>query len=612
MSEVGQAKLETSERVWRGLGVSSGVVVGVIRRVHTQANVVVRQALSGAHEIEPEVERLRAAIETARQQIVETKMRAEAQLGTRHADIFDAHLLMLQDDKLVDESIAVIRSEKVRADYAVRSVVDKLLTAYNEIEDEYLRTRAADIEDIAQRLMLILDADKKSVGDKSIHALSENTVIVAEELLPSLITDLDFTKVCALVSDAGGWTSHAVILARGLGIPTLIGLRDFHSTARNGDRVLIDANANLAVLHPSSETIKKHTHEKLNMRELPLASANYPHQLDDDSPPVTRDGVKIKLRANIELPIEFDGVKKYGAEGIGLYRSEFLWLQHARMPSEETQFQAYKQAVEVGAADGANIRLFDLNGDKAGFDAKSEVEREANPALGLRGIRLSLEYQLMLRVQVRACLRAAAHGRLRVVLPMVSDVSEVKRIKQIVENEKQVLRESSIAVGEIEIGAMIEVPSAVLTAQSLAREVSFFSLGTNDLVQYLLAVDRGNETVAKWYRTLHPAVLRAIKMTLDAAHAANIAAIVCGEMAATPIYAFLLVGLGARELSMTPAAIPRVRRVLSAIDKSYAESIADACLALEGADAVETYINRRMTQELPHIFAPDNLPAFVK
>jgi phosphotransferase system enzyme I (PtsI) len=430
-------------------------------------------------------------------------------------------------------------------------------------------------------------------------------VLVAEELLPSAVADLDFSHVRAVVSDAGGWTSHTAIIARGLGIPAVVGLRDLYRHARTGDEIAVDAVGGEVVLRPSAETAQRV--REIAAREKRAGAAVVTNEEDARAPLLTRDGVEIILRANVELPAEYEGVRRVGARGVGLYRSEFLFSLRGGAPSEDEQCEAYAELARVAGADGARVRLFDLGGDKLPGGAQEDAER--NPALGLRAIRLCLRRDDVLRAQARAVLRAAAHGRLDLVLPMVSDVSDVRRARRIIDEERARLVAEGRETGEIKIGAMIEVPAAVIVADRLAREVDFFSLGTNDLVQYTLAVDRSNDEVAEWFRTLHPAVLQSVSRVIRAASDAGVQTIVCGEMAGTPAYAVILVGLGARDLSMTATAIPRVRRALAGIDVASAEAIARECLECAGADEAEEVVRARLGEKWGAIFPPKTLPA---
>jgi phosphotransferase system enzyme I (PtsI) len=583
------------EHRWQGRGVSEGVVVGRVLRVFNGTRQVYRATLE-ENDVEREIRRLRAAVRLARRQLLAIKARAEKELGAEQAYIFDAHLLMLEDRKLLDDVERAISEERVNAEWAVKVAADKLLAVYAEIKDDYLRERGSDIEDVTQRILVALSGEGPDY-----RKLTEDAVIVAEDLLPSAMAELDFEHARAIATDSGGWTSHTAIIARGLGIPAVVGLRDLHRRARTGDTVVVDAQQGLVILHPSSTTVADYKAIAPSVSGFP-----YPDSEAGRGPVLTEDGREIVLRANIELPAEHEDVKKFGARGIGLYRSEFLWSYHGAMPSEEEQYQAYQEVAKLAGEDGATIRLFDLGGDKFG-DVTPETER--NPALGMRAIRYSLTQQEVLRTQARAILRAALHGRLDIVLPMVADVTDVRRARRLIEEERERLQGEGQAMGTVRIGAMIEVPSAVMTSDRLARGVDFFSLGTNDLVQYLLAVDRGNEEVADWFRSLHPAVLQSIQRTLGSARDASIPAIVCGEMASTPAYVVVLVGLGATELSMTPSSIPRVRRTIEAIKYEDARELALGCLDCETADEVEEFVRVRFFKKWPLLFPPKSLPA---
>ncbi|MDT4898761.1 MAG: phosphoenolpyruvate-protein phosphotransferase system enzyme [Acidobacteriota bacterium] len=588
-------KTEQEER-WRGRGVSEGVALGRVLRVFNGTRQVYRATLD-EKDIGREVRRLRAAIRLARRQLLAIKARAEKELGADHAYIFDAHLLMLEDRKLLDDVEKYISEERANAEWAVKVAADRLLAVYAEIKDDYLRERGSDIEDVTQRILVALSGEGLDY-----RKLTEDAIIVAEDLLPSAVAELDFEHARAIATDAGGWTSHTAIIARGLRIPAVVGLRDLHRRAQTGDQVVVDAQQGIVILHPSAETVKHYKALITNssgVRHLPASE-------DGRGPLLMLDGKEITLRANVELPAEYEDVRRYGARGIGLYRSEFLLSHKGAMPSEEEQCEAYREVAELAGEDGATIRLFDLGGEKFG-GATTETER--NPALGLRAIRFSLRQEEVLRTQARAILRAAAYGHLDIVLPMVSDVTDVRRAKRLINEERARLDSEGKKSGRVKIGAMIEVPSAVMTADKVAREVDFFSLGTNDLVQYLLAVDRGNEDVADWFRSLHPAVLQSIERTLDAARKALIPAVVCGEMASTPAYVVVLIGLGATDLSMTPSSIPRVRRTIAGIKHADAQEIALACLECETADDVEELVRVRLSKNWPHLFPPKSLPA---
>jgi phosphotransferase system enzyme I (PtsI) len=627
---VSKRERKDEERTWRGLGVSEGVAVGRVLRLHASARYIFRAPLDET-EVANEIRRLRTAVRFARRQILSIKRRAERKLGADHAYIFDAHLLMLEDRRLLGDIETVVRDERVNAEWAIKVVTDRLIEAYAAIKDDYLRARHTDIEDVTRRLLVALgDAAEKEASKKrrrEVSNLEENraaprlhsmpdSIIVAEELLPSAAAELDFTNVRAIVTDIGGWTSHTAIIARAMGVPSVVGLRDFYRQARTGDAAIVDARKGLVLLHPSAETRARYA-EFANGS----ARAARTSEVSDETPPqtLTRDGVEIFLRANVELPAEFEGVRRFGARGIGLYRSEFLLMQAANLPSEDEQCATYEKVGRIAGADGAKVRLFDLGGDKLHpllnqergmlLDGSFAESGERNPALGLRAIRFGLKRTDILRTQIRAALRAAANAKIELVLPMISDIAEVRRTRAIIEEERAKLTREGRATGALKVGAMIEVPSVVMLAEQLAREVDFFSLGTNDLVQYLLAVDRGNDDVADWFRTLHPAVLRSIKQTLDAGERAAIAVNVCGEMAGTPAYAFILIGLGARDLSMTASSIPRVRQMLAHIEAETARRIAAETLQCATADEAETLVRERLSAHYPNVFTPDKLPA---
>jgi phosphoenolpyruvate-protein phosphotransferase (PTS system enzyme I) len=588
-------RTERPEIRWKGLGVSEGIAIGRVLRMHDGTRYVYRTRLD-ATEIDRELRRFRAALRLARRQLTAIRERAAKDLGQDHAYVFDAHLLLLEDQKLLGEVEKQIFQERANAEWAVRVVGDHLMTMYSEIEDSYLRERESDIEDVVQRLLVALSGERPPL-----RKLSEDAVIVSQDLLPSTVAEMDFEYTRGIATDTGGWTSHTAIIARGLGIPAVVGLRDFYRRARTGDQIIVDSFLGEVILHPSPATLERYLLEvgkRATSRPVETPAAQ-------DGPLRTLDGVEIRMRANVEVPAEFAGVRKYGARGIGLYRSEFLLSRGGVMVLEDDQYAAYAEIAKLAGDDGAIVRLFDLGGENAG---SLMAEPERNPALGLRAIRFGLFHKEIMRTQVRAILRAAAEGHLDIVLPMVADVGDVSSARAIIEEERAQLEQAGVPHGKVGIGAMIEVPSAVLTADRIASSVDFFELGTNDLVQYTLAVDRSSDHVAGWFRTLHPSVLRSIHQTLNAAKRVGIPAIVCGEMASTPTYAALLVGLGAVDLSMTPASIPRVRRSLAAIDSRDARAIAEECLECATADEVEHLVRERFLTRWSKVFPLDSLP----
>lgn len=581
----------------QGLGVSDGVVLGRVLRFQEGTREVYRARIDDA-DLERERRRFRAAVRLSRRQLEAIKDRAEKELGRGHAYIFDAHLLFLEDAKLTRDVEDYIVKQRSNAEWAAKVVGDRLLSIYTQINDEYLRERGSDIEDVIQRLLANLTGEGRKYPN-----LSEDAVVVSRDLLPSTIAELDLSHVRAIATDTGGWTSHMAIIARGLGLTAVVGLRDFYQRTRTGDQIIVDAPRGEVILHPTAATIADY---EFSRDAPPTIATNVTNVTGvvESGPVTTVDGVSIALRANVELPTEFQAVREFGACGVGLFRSEFLLSRPGLMISEDEQYEAYKALAEASGSDGAVVRLFDVGGE-IGNELK---ERERNPALGLRAVRFNLRNQQVMRTQVRAILRAAAVGQLSLVIPMIVDVADVRSAKNVIAEELHNLTEASIPCAKAPIGAMIEVPSAVLTAEKIAGEVDFFELGTNDLVQYTLAVDRGNDKVSDWFRTLHPAVLYGINRTLQAANDARISVIVCGEMASTPAYAVLLAGMGAIDLSMTPAMIPRVRSTLAQIDTTQVREVARQCLGSATAAEVEEIVRNEFRTRWPDLFPPSKLP----
>jgi phosphoenolpyruvate-protein phosphotransferase (PTS system enzyme I) len=590
-----EVSLRPEERRWQGLSVSEGLVIGRVLRIHKGTKHAYPARIE-VGDVDREVNRFREAVEEAKAQLLVIKEHAAELLGADHSYIFDAHLLMLEDRKLSEEIESYITRKRANAEYAVKVIGDRLLSVYAEIKDDYLRERGSDIEDVIHRVLEALSGERPSYLDSV-----QEAVIVSEDLLPSAVAELDLEHARALVTDAGGWTSHTAIIARGLAIPAMVGLEDLCQHARTGDQIIVDSYKGEVILHPSLATLEQCNAEIARRKGVVPTAAPSGTGIAE-----TLDGVKVRLRANVELPAEFEGVRKFGAMGIGLYRSEFLLAQPGVLLSEEKQYETYAEVAQLAGPDGAVVRLFDLGGDKSG---NSVIDSERNPALGLRAIRFCLRNEMVLRTQVRAIIRAASKGRLDIVLPMVADVADVHDAQTIIDEERCKLEAAGKECGPVRVGAMIEVPSAVMTADKIAKVVDFFELGTNDLVQYVLAVDRGNDKVADWFRTLHPAVLESLKRTLTAGREAGIETIVCGEMASTPVYAVVLVGLGAIDLSMTPSSIPRVSKVLSGIQARDAEAIAADCLNCSSAGEVERLVREQFLTRWPNLFTAKTLPA---
>jgi len=570
--------------------VSRGVAVGKVVCLHGRKRQFYRIDLKPA-QIEREFRRFRAAVRLASRQL----KKIAANHSTAKANIFDAHLLILEDKSLLQKIETNIEEQKVNAEWAVKTVTDAYIAQYKTIMDEHLRERYIDLEDIADRLLTALGG-----GGKSNIALAENSIIVAKDVKPSTLIELAESNPRAIITERGGWTSHTFILAREMNLPAVTGTKGVLRRVQTGDSVVVDGYNGCAILHPTAETVQKYKIAAAQFQEVKLK--------DDESVKEklkTLDGREITIRANVDLPKGYTKARRFGAQGIGLYRSEFLFNQSQGFPPEQEQINTYRKIAELVGADGVRIRTFDLSVEQLSDES---AEKEQNPALGLRGIRLGLSHKKEFRTQLRALLQASAENKIDIVLPMISDVSEILAAKKMLKQEKDLLKKRGIEFGNPRLGAMVEVPSAVFMIEEIAREVEFLSLGTNDLVQYLLAVDRDNEAVADWFRTLHPAVLRAIKTVLDAAEKNDIPLTVCGEMAGSPLYAPILVGLGATDLSMNVNSILRVRRIISGIAFEEAEEIVKKLEICKTSDEVEEFVRNSFQAKWSHLFSPDILP----
>lgn len=587
-----QIKTSHEERL-EGIGLCPGIAIGTAFLVDDPRGRIIRVRLREA-DIETEITRFRQAVEIAQQQLNTVYERLRAALGEEQAYILEAHILLLQDQNIGRQVEQFIRENQANAEWAVRVISNRLLEVYAQITDEYMRARGTDLEDVSNRIINILSGTQP----RGFSNFSEDAILIADDLMPSIAAELNTEKVHGFATNAGGWTSHTAIIARSLNIPAVAGLRDLTTRIRSGETIIIDGNSGLVILRPAPDTLRFFLEQRSREQEQVV------HDLEErELPSITRDGQRITLRANIEFTDEIDAVQKFNAAGIGLFRSEFLYAKaEFGLPTEDEQFEVYKLLAETSGDDGAVIRTFDLGGDKLHLEG---FNPERNPALGLRAIRLSFKVEHVFRTQLRAILRAAAHGKLKVVLPLISDLDELRFAKQFIAQVARELKKEKIKHAEdLEIGVMIEVPAAVLMAEHLAREADFFSLGTNDLTQYLLAVDRANEGVNHLFDPLHPGVLRAIKLLVEAANRAKIPVTVCGEMAANPAHAIVLLGLGLHDLSMTPAAIPMIKRLIRAIDLSAIQIIAMHALTLTTPAEVNNYVHteaaKYWSHPLPH------------
>jgi phosphotransferase system enzyme I (PtsI) len=554
-----------------GIAASHGIAYGQIF-VYLQSDVEVP-----AYQVEPEkrideVARFDRALVVTRQQISKIKNEVEKNLGPEEAAIFDAHLMVLEDEALIGETIREFESTGRNIETCFHKISSRYVQAFAEIDDEYLRERAGDLRDVAQRVLQNLLGQ----AENSLSRLAEKRIVVATDITPSDSATLDRSAALALVMDAGSKTSHAVIVARSMKIPSVVGLRNLTTRVNDGDWAIVDGYDGLVILNPTESTLFRYgkIQERKKSFEARLMEVNR-------QPAVTLDGLTVTLQANIERADEVAKAKSFFADGIGLYRTEFLFLNSSRVPPEQEQFLAYKAVIEEMAPKAVVVRTLDLGGDKPLAGKADLFPKENNPFMGFRAIRFCLEHQDIFKDQLRAILRASAFGKARLMFPMISGTEELARAVAVVDECKAELRGLGVAFDEsMEIGTMIEIPSAAVTADLLAKQCAFFSIGTNDLIQYLLAIDRVNDRIAHLYEPTHPAVLRTLKQIVDEAHRQKIPVSVCGEMAGDPVYTPLLLGLGVDSLSMSPAWLPSVRYFVRAMTMADARKLAAEALTM--------------------------------
>lgn len=563
---------QKAERRYHGVGVAPGIARGtafVLRHDDLEPpKVRITEA-----DIPAEIARFEAALIQTRAQILEMQQRIAEAIGAKDAGIFDAHLLVVEDRTLIDEVLRTLKRDLWNIEYVFQQVANRYSKTLSEIDDPYLRERALDINDVTRRVIHNL----MGKSGRSLAEIDTPHILVAHNLTPSDTAQLNRNLVLGFATDMGSRTSHTAIMARSLNIPSVVALHDVSEHIETGDHVLIDGYSGYLIVNPTDQTLWEYG-------ELEVMKTAVEEKLTElrETPSTTVDGRHITLSANIELPEDVEAVKRSGAEGIGLYRTEFFYINRDELPDEESQYQVYRKVAEQVAPHPVIIRTLDLGGDK--FMSSLQLPEELNPFLGWRAIRFCLERPDVFKTQLRAILRASEVGNIRLMYPMISGVDELKRANAMLEECRQELRaEGKPFNEEMEVGAMIEVPSAALVADLLAREVDFFSIGTNDLIQYTIAVDRVNERIAHLYEPTHPAIIRLIKSVVNAAHAHNLWVGVCGEMAGEIALTPLLVGLGVDELSTGAALVPRVKRAVQSLDISVCLQLVDEIKNLESA-----------------------------
>jgi len=584
--------LHKGEKVFRGIPVSNGVCRAKILVLGKPQHTIERQHVPDS-QLPEEVARLERALVQTRHEILDVQRKVTTAMGAKEGSIFDAHLLVLEDRTLIDEVVRMIHEEKVNAEHAFHTVAERYASTLAAIEDDYLRERAGDMRDVTTRVLNNLLGKQEDI---TLRDITEPCIIISHDLTPSNTAQMDRAKVLGFATDIGSKTSHTAIMARSMRIPAVVGLKTASTELQTGQYALLDGFNGVVILNPTDQTlfeygqlIRKQVTLQEKLRDILL------------KPALTLDGHRVFLAANVEGAGDADAVKDCGAEGVGLFRTEYLFINRDTLPTEEEQYQAYRQIAEALKPHPVTIRTFDLGGDK--FLSHLQVPTEMNPFLGWRAIRFCLTEKDVFRSQLRAILRGSAHGNIRMMYPMISGLDELNQANALVEECKaQLLKEGVPFDEKIEIGAMIEIPSAALIADAMGRRLKFFSIGTNDLIQYALAVDRMNEKIAHLYEPTHPAIIRLIKATVDAGRKNKIPVSVCGEMAGEPIMTALLIGLGVDELSCSPPLVPQIKYMVRRLKITEAQALAEFALNCESGAEILAKCQELAWQAAPSLF----------
>jgi phosphotransferase system enzyme I (PtsI) len=567
----------------KGIPASPGIVTGKAFLYIDDNPPIPKYDISPAI-IPLELERFEEAQRKAIRELELLKERTGSEMSEETLGVIDSHLLLLQDPEVRERIEKELYAQKKNIEWVIHMTIQSFLEKLNHTSDPYLRERTADINDVTRRVLNhLLHRERISLSD-----IEEQVILVGKDLLPSEAIAMNKRMILGIALDEGGKTSHTAILARAFEIPAVLGLGEITKHVQTGDEILIDGNKGIVILTPDEATKKSYlkTLEARTRKEVELLSLN-------ELPAETKDGKLIHLLGNIEVPEEVEALKGHGAEGVGLYRSEFLFLNPGRLPSEQMQYEAYRRVLEAMEGKTVTIRTLDLGGDKIIPDLVDVSEK--NPLLGWRAIRFCLSRVSIFRTQLRALFRASVHGKLQIMFPMISGIEELHQSLEIVDQVKQELRTEGIAFNDqVAVGCMIEIPSAALTSDVLARKVEFFSIGTNDLIQYTIAVDRGNQRTAYLYEPFHPAVLRLIRTTVENAHAVGIPVAMCGEMAGDPLATVILLGLGLDELSMNAFSIPAVKKIIRSVSMAEAEELVGTVMEMRSGKEIDTYVRQLM------------------
>ena len=576
-----------AEVILRGIPASPGISIGRVHLLIQEEMKVVPRKIAPA-EVEGERARLKQAMTETRTAIERSRDRALALAGIAVGKIFDAHLLILEDQFLEQQVMQRVEREQFSVDYIVNDVLGHAIDTLTKQDGEMFRERAADIRDVRNRLLRFLHGKGDVMPDKP----SEPVILVAPDLSPTDTLHIDRQLIQGIAADTGGLTSHTAILARSLDIPAVVGLGNLSTWVRNGDSVVLNGNSGKVIVNPTDSSLEEYQGKRERYVNFLASLENL-----KDLPATTTDGHEVKLWGNIELPFEADSVLTHGGSGVGLFRSEYLFLTRQTVPTENEQFDTYDRAAEIMAPRPIVIRTFDLGGDK--LHGTINIKEEKNPFLGYRAIRVSLSRRDLFRSQLRAIVRASSRWNVRVMFPFISGVEELRQAKAVLAEACAELKHERIPHDErLQVGIMVELPSSVIIADKLAAECDFLSIGTNDLIQYTLAADRGNEMVASYFKSFHPAILRMIQMTVKAAHKLEKPVAICGELGGSPVAAPVLVGLGIDELSMNSSSIPEIKKIIRSLSYDDCQRIAAKALRMDTAEEVTKYLTKELKSKL--------------
>ncbi len=572
----------------RGIPAAPGMAMGPVYLLEKSRISIVQYWISDK-EVSGEIQRFKIAIEKTKAELSKIRDRLCRYEGGTQIGILESYQMILQDELLIENTLKSIQRERINAEWALEKTFEQLKKVFINFDEEYFRERTSDILYVSERILKNLAGKPEDPTFK----IPPHSIIIAHDLSPADTAQLTKFHIGGFITEVGGSTSHTAIIARALHIPALVGCSKITRRVRRGEKIILQGDQGLAILRPDSETIRKFNiayRQGVNLEKNLLKDAHLPAE--------TRDGFRIRLLANMELLEEMDSIKLYGAEGIGLYRTEFLYLNRKDFPNEEEHFCHYQQILKSMHPKTAIFRTLDMGGDK--LPTTHPYPREENPALGLRAIRLCFREKEIFKTQLKALLRASPLGKMKILLPMITSLNEVLQVKKLIADLKRELEEQKLAYDpDIKLGVMIEAPAAVLIAEELAQEIDFFSIGTNDLIQYSLAVDRANENVAHLYRPFHPAILRMIRHVTEVGKKHEIPVEVCGEVASEPLFILILLGLGLSELSMNAVSIPRVKRIIRSLYFKDAQALVQKVLGMKNENEIEAYVKKEMRRLIP-------------